>query len=136
MCIYNKQDVVVTRDLYKILIAHENYPAQSVIDLEMAVAPILRNVMDFGFYVDKKSAEKLRDELLLEKFTIKRELLAKYRPLYLPKLPTSPHTVTPPKSRKVRTWVYNPHYKGHWIWKGPTSLKNKLVKQPDREEDV
>ena len=135
MCVYNKQDVEVTRALYKLLLTRYNYPEQHVIDIEMETASIIQQQIQYGFYFDKQKAEVLRDSLMYEKLTIKRKLLAKYKPLYLPKVVQFPHTQVPAKARKVRTWIYNPYYKGHWIWKGPTTLNNTLLSQPDTDPD-
>ena len=134
MCTYMQQDVIVTRDLYKVLIAQDTYPAQAVIDLEMEVAGIVQQISTSGFYVDRPAAEALRDSLMYEQFTIKKELLAKYKPLYIPKVVEPPHTTVPAKSRKLRTWVHNPYFKGYWYWNGPTTLTNQLVKQPDNND--
>ncbi len=135
MCVYNKQDVAVTRDLLQVLLQQETYPIQAVIDLEMEAAAVVQLIATNGFYVNRKAAEQLRDSLLHEKFTIRRELLAKYKPLYLPKVVQPPHTTTPAKARKLRTWVHNPYHQGYWVWRGPTTLNNKLVKQPDTDEE-
>jgi len=135
MCIYNKQDVIVTRDLYKVLLDQSTYPIQQVIDLEMDTAAVVHLIATTGFFVDKKAAEELRDKLMHEKFTIKRELLAKYKPLYLPKVVQPPHITVPAKARKLRTWMYNPYFQGYWVWKGETQLVNKLIKQPDMDKD-
>ena len=135
MCIYNKQDVRVTRNLHQLLLSRDNYPPQHVIDIEMETCAIIQQQIAYGFYFDKPKAERLRDSLLHEKLTIRRELLAKYRPLYLPKIVSAPHTTIPAKARKVKTWMYNPYYPGYWIWNGPTELENQLLKQPDIDDD-
>ena len=141
MCIYNKQDVVVTRKLHQLLLSRPTYPPKHVIDIEMETAQIIHLQRDYGFYFDKPKAELLRDRLLHEKFTIKRELLAKYKPLYLPSVVAHPHTILPAKARKVRTWMYHPHFgtkpgeNPWWKWEGKTNLTNKLLKQPDVDTD-
>jgi len=136
MCIYNKQDVEVTRDLYKLLLTRPNYPEQHVINIEMETASIIQQQIQYGFYFDKQKAEALRDSLLYEQLTIKRSLLAKYKPMYLPKIVAFPHTQLPAKARKVRTWLYNPYFTGgYWVWRGPTTLNNALLSQPDADPD-
>ena len=135
MCIYNKQDVVVTRDLYLLLQQQETYPSQAVIDLEMDTANVIQLIQDHGFYVDRKAAETLRDELAYEKFTINKELLEKYKPMFLPQVVSEPHTITPSGARRSRRWVHNPYFDGFWVWKGETTLVNKEFKKEEQDEE-
>lgn len=142
MCIYNKQDVEVTRELYKLLLTRPNYPEQHIIDIEMETVTIIQQQIQYGFYFDKQKAEALRDSLMYEQLTIKRNLLSKYKPMYLPKIVPFPHTQVPAKARKVRTWVYNPYFgnkpkdNAWWYWKGATSLRNKLLESQEEESSI
>lgn len=85
MLVYCKQDVAVTYKLLTFLQDQPNYPPEKAIDLENQVKRLTTLQELYGFPLDIPKAKKLRDELLLEQFSINRELQKVFTPIFLPK---------------------------------------------------
>lgn len=80
---YLRQDVIVTRDLYQILIEMENFPPDNVIELENQVAEITFQQERNGFYFDIDTAKELNTKFLFEKYSIDRNLKKQFKPQFV-----------------------------------------------------
>lgn len=81
---YCKQDVKVTAELYKHLMAHEymkDLPDKAIL-IEYNFARVIQEQTNKGWYFDVKKAQKLHVELYHEKEQIEAELEEVFKPIY------------------------------------------------------
>lgn len=105
MVTYCKQDVEVTHDLYLKLCSMDNYPLQSVIDLEQQVAALIQKQEQTGFYFDIVKARQLSTAFLFQRNNIDRKLTKAFRPMFIPDGPVKE------TNRTIRRKLYVPSTK-------------------------
>ena len=108
MADYCTQDVEVTYHLYHNLITHQNYPLQSVIDLEHEVAYIIAQQIHYGFYYDIDAGRQLMQKLMHEQLSLSIKLSRIFKPKFLP----DGKPVIPARDRRASEWVENTSYIG------------------------
>jgi DNA polymerase-1 len=134
MVSYCKQDIEVTYQLYQTLTKMDNYPPQHVIDLEQNIRRIISMQERYGFYFDRKAAERLNLQLLTEQIKIKTDIHKVLKPKLLPDGP--PKSTGKPFQRKQ--YIPNPSYQGwtcHTPYRKPLKrLKSGRIRLPAKNK--
>jgi DNA polymerase I-like protein with 3'-5' exonuclease and polymerase domains len=114
---YAKQDVVVTKALWDLIVS-KNYP-QAALDLEQSVARLMARQERTGFCFDVHSAEELLRDLMAEQAEIHVRLQAAFPPWEI-KTPFTPKVnnskrgyVKGVETFKVKEVVFNPSSRDH-----------------------
>jgi len=107
MAIYCNQDVDLTTRLLLFLMEKNNFPIESVIDIEHKAASIIAEQTSNGFYIDIKMAKALNTKLLQEKGELARELSAIFSPKFLKDGPVKTYN----KLSKIKKYLPNNNYK-------------------------
>lgn len=131
MILYCEQDIELTYKLHKFLVDQHNYPPEKVRHLEYAVASIMHNQQQDGFYFDIDQAKQLDLSMKFRQMNIQHKLQSVFKPKYLADGPPK----TPAGDRRVKEWTPNLNY--NWKSKPPlrhirnyTHYKNGRIKLP------